>query len=92
MSEAEGKIFISRNVSLNQNSKIYNKKTINKGVKKLNINNFINNKIITRNYNLPDRNKNSKLIMDPIKSNDFIKSTQNNFSSNKNIKNNYKKK
>ena len=94
MSETERKIYVSRRVSLNQNSKVYNKKPINKGVKNLNINNFINNNnsgLITRNYNLTDRNKNSKLNMDPSKSNDFIRSTQNNFSSNKNSKINYKK-
>ena len=94
--EKEGKIYVSRRVNFNQNSKVYNKKTINKGVKNLNINNFINNNnsggLITRNYNLTDRNKNiNKLNGDPSKSNDFIKSNQNNFNSNKNIKTNYKK-
>ena len=83
-------------MNLNQNSKVYNKKAINKGVKNLNINNFINNNnsggLITRNYNLTDRNKNTnKLNGDPSKSNDFIRSAQNNFNSNKNIKTNYKK-
>ena len=95
LNETEGKIYVSRRVSLNQNTKVYNKKTINKGVKNLNINNFINNNnsgLIVRNFNLTDRNKNAnKLNIDTSKSNDFIKNTQNNFNSNKNIKNNYKK-
>ena len=95
LNETEGKIYVSRRVSLNQNTKVYNKKTINKGVKNLNINNFINNNnsgLIVRNFNLTDRNKNTnKLNIDTSKSNDFIKNTQNNFNSNKNIKNNYKK-
>ena len=96
ISEKEGKIYVSLRVNLNQNSKVYNKKVINKGVKNLNINNFINNNnsggLITRNYNLTDRNKNTnKLNGDPSKSNDFIKSAQNNSNSNKNIKTNYKK-
>ena len=95
LNETEGKIYVSRRVSLNQNTKVYNKKTINKGVKNLNINNFINNNnsgLIVRNFNLTDRNKNTnKLNIDTSKSNDFIKNYQNNFNSNKNIKNNYKK-
>ena len=95
LNETEGKIYVSRRVSLNQNTKVYNKKTINKGVKNLNINNFINNNnsgLIVRNFNLTDRNKNAnKLNIDTSKSNDFIKNYQNNFNSNKNIKNNYKK-
>ena len=95
LNKTEGKIYVSRRVSLNQNTKVYNKKTINKGVKNLNINNFINNNnsgLIVRNFNLTDRNKNTnKLNIDTSKSNDFIKNNQNNFNSNKNIKNNYKK-
>ena len=95
LNETEGKIYVSRRVSLNQNTKVYNKKTINKGVKNLNLNNYINNNnsgLNVRNFNLTDRNKNTnKLNIDTSKSNDFIKNTQNNFNSNKNIKNNYKK-
>ena len=95
LNETEGKIYVSRRVSLNQNTKVYNKKTINKGVKNLNINNFINNNnsgLIMRNFNLTDRNKNSnKINIDTSKSNEFLKNSQNNFNSNKNIKNNYKK-
>ena len=95
LNETEGKIYVSRRVSLNQNTKVYNKKTINKGVKNLNLNNYINNNnsgLNVRNFNLTDRNKNTnKLNIDTSKSNDFIKNYQNNFNSNKNIKNNYKK-
>ena len=104
LNETEGKIFVSRRVSLNQNNnnqsgnnsqgnqnlKVYNKKTINKGVKNLNINNFINN-------------NNSGLIMKNINLTDRNKNSnkinidtcksndclnQNNFTSNKNLKDN----
>ncbi len=95
LNETEGKIYVSRRIGLNQNIKVYNKKTINKGIKNFNINNFINNNnsgLIMRNFNLTDRNNHSgKINIDTNKSNDFIKNSHNTFNSNKNIKNNYKK-
>ena len=92
---SEGKIYVSRKVSVNQNqnSNIYNKKMINKNIK---INNFINNNYFLngRNnniHNLTDRTKyRNKLNIDPTKSDDFIKKNKN-INSNKNIINNYKK-
>ena len=97
INETERKIYVSRRTNMNQNPKIYNKKTIKKGIKNININNFKNKNnsgLITRNFNLTERNKNNnKLNLDPSKSNDFIKTNQNTFSTNKYItaKYNYKK-
>ena len=97
INETERKIYVSRRTNMNQNPKIYNKKTIKKGIKNININNFKNKNnsgLLTRNFNLTERNKNNnKLNLDPSKSNDFIKTNQNTFSTNKYItaKYNYKK-
>ena len=97
INETEKKIYVSRRTNMNQNPKIYNKKTIKKGIKNININNFKNKNnsgLITRNFNLTERNKNNnKLNLDPSKSNDFIKTNQNTFNANKYItaKYNYKK-
>ena len=93
--EAEWKIFVSKKIDINKNPKIYNKKTINKGNKNTNINNFINsnkNGLITRNEIVTEQNKNNNQVnLELSKNNDFIKNNQNNLIINKNLKNNYKK-
>ena len=96
---SEGKLYISRRVNVSQNisqnsKKKYNKKKINKSIK-------INSNILSENHNCSLRNYNhhnlterykdsSKLNLDQLKSNNFMKNRQN-LQSNKIFKNNYKK-
>ena len=91
--EDEGKIYVSKKISINQNSKVYNKKTIYKGIKKLNINKFINNNgLISKGFNLTERNRKiNPLNIELNKKDDNIINTQKAFNSNKNIKKCYKK-
>ena len=86
----ESKIYVSRRVSINQNSSI-SKKVFKKSKPNININNFINNSNLNKKnikYNFNKRNQN--LNSYTCKSNDFLKNNMSSVSSSNN-KSNYKK-